>query len=77
MGRTTAQKVHLPQGSGGVVVQEYLEEVLVGAVDGGGAVDPVHDDDLAQLEMGDQRHRLCGENYFVTVPPRNAGHLGE
>lgn len=43
----------------------------------GGAIDPVQNDDLAQLEMGDQRHGLSGQDDLVAIAAGDAGHLGE
>ena len=39
------------------------------------AGDPAQDDDLVQLEVGDRRHGLGGQDDLAPVPARGAGHL--
>ena len=77
MRRAPAQKIHLPQRAGGVVLQEALQGRAVGASGLGGAVDPLQDHDLLQSEVGQQRHRLGGQDDLVPVPARDMCHLRE
>ena len=67
----------MPPAAGRVVLEEGSEKLLIGAGGLGGTLGPVQDDDLAQVEVGDQRYRLGGQDGPVTTASRNAGHLGQ
>lgn len=67
----------MPPAAGRVVLEEGSEKLLIGAGGLGGALGPVQDDDLAQVEVGDQRYRLGGQDDPVPAASRNAGHFGQ